>query len=55
MLDELGIWLTRIALFLPEIIGLYEAAKGNENQQLEASLRLVRKMKDVQMREELGG
>lgn len=55
MLDELGTWLVRIAAFLPELIGLYEATKGNENQQLEASLRLVRKMKDQQAREEIGG
>ncbi len=55
MLDELGTWFLRIAALLPELIGLWEASKGNENQQLEASLRLVRAIKDRQAREEIGG
>lgn len=54
MLDELGTWLTRIADFLPAVIGLWEAAKARDPQQeLDASLTLVRAMKDRQMREEL--
>lgn len=54
MLDEVGVWLSRIVALLPQLVGLWEASKGNENQQLEASLRLVRAMKDRQAAEEIG-
>lgn len=55
MLTEIGQWLARIAQFLPELIGLWESAKAPSGQaQLEASLALVRKMKDMQAREEIG-
>lgn len=56
MLDEVAVWLTRIVAVLPELIGLWEVAKGEENdhQKLEASLQLIRAMKVRQTREELG-
>jgi hypothetical protein len=55
MLSELGVWLARIAAFLPELIGLWEAAKRPDpRDHLNASLALVRKMKDQQAREEIG-
>ena len=56
MLDEVATWLGRLLALLPQIIGLWEAAKGsNPNQELEASLRLVRAMKDRQAHEEIEG
>ena len=55
-MSEIAIWLGRIATLLPELIGLWEAAKQpNPQAHLNASLALVRKMKDAQAREELGG
>ncbi len=55
MIGEVGIWLARIATFLPELIGLWEAAKTpSPQQQLDASLALVRKMQDIRAREEIG-
>lgn len=55
MLTEIGIWLTRLAALLPELIGLWEAAKQpNPQQQLNASMALIRSMKDQQAREEIG-
>ncbi len=54
MLGEVGTWLARIAQFLPELVGLWEAAKApSPADQLEASLALVRKMQDVRAREEI--
>ncbi len=54
-MSELGVWFSRIASFLPELIGLWEAAKTpNPQQQLDASLALVRKMQDARAREEIG-
>jgi hypothetical protein len=56
MISELGVWLTRIVAFLPELIGLWEAAKRPDpKDQLNASMALVRRMKDAQMAEELRG
>jgi hypothetical protein len=56
MMSELGVWLTRIVAFLPELIGLWEAAKRPDpHDQLNASMALVRRMKDQQAREEIGG
>lgn len=56
MMSEVAHWLARIAGFLPELIGLWEAAKvPNPQQQLDASLALVRKMQDVRAREEIAG
>ena len=55
-MSELGMWLARVAMFLPELMGLWEAAKKPDPQHhLNASLALVRKMKDMQAREEIGG
>lgn len=55
MMSEIGIWLARIAGFLPELIGLWESAKKPDPaNHLNASLALVRKMKDQQAREEIG-
>lgn len=54
MLGELGVWLVRIADILPAIIGVWEAAKARDAQQeLDASLTLVRAIKDRQAREEI--
>lgn len=54
-MSEVAQWLARIATFLPELIGLWEAAKQpNPQAHLNASLALVRRMKDAQMLEELG-
>jgi hypothetical protein len=56
MMTELGVWLVRVASFLPELIGLYEASKSADSKDhLNASLALVRKMKDRQAREEIDG
>ncbi len=56
MIGEVGQWLVRIVGFLPELIGLWEAAKSPDPQQhLDASLALVRKMKDQQARETIEG
>jgi hypothetical protein len=53
-MTEIAIWLGRIVTFLPELIGLWEAVKQpNPSAHLNASLALVRKMKDQQMKEEL--
>ncbi len=55
MLTEIGIWLARIASFLPELIGLWEAAKAdNPQQELQAQLNLTRAIKDRQAREQIG-
>ncbi len=52
ILSEVATWLERLARLLPELIGLWEAAKApNPQQQLEASLALVRAIKDQQARE----
>lgn len=49
-------WMARIVAFLPELIGLWEAAKApSPSAQLDASLALVRKMQDIRAREEIGG
>lgn len=56
MLSEVATWLSRILAVLPELIGLWEAAKGaNPQDELDASLRLVRAMKDRQAAEQIGG
>lgn len=55
MISELAVWLERFARLLPELIGLWEAAKTPDpRDHLNASLALVRKMKDQQAREEIG-
>ncbi len=55
MMSELATWLGRILSVLPELMGLWEASKSPDPQQhLDASLALVRRMKDQQAREELG-
>ncbi len=54
-MGEVATWLARIASFLPELIGLYEAAKTpNAQQRLDASLALVRAMESQQVREQIG-
>ena len=54
MLSEIGIWLERLASLLPQIIMLWEAAKGgNPQHELEAQLALIREVKNRQMREAL--
>ncbi len=46
---------TKVLTFLPEIIGLYEAVERNdETDKLNASLALIRAMKDAQARKEMG-
>jgi hypothetical protein len=53
--DDVVVWLGRIVKFLPELIGLWQAAKDpNPQAHLNASLALVRKMKDAQAAEEMG-
>lgn len=55
-MDDLVTWVGRIARVLPEFIGLWEASKDpNPKSHLDASLALVRKMKNEQAREEIGG
>lgn len=55
-MGEVATWLGRILAVLPELIGLWEAAKApNPQDQLNASLALVRAMKDRQAREEIAG
>jgi hypothetical protein len=52
ILSEVATWLERLARLLPELIGLWEAAKAPDPQaHLNASLALVRAMKDQQARE----
>lgn len=55
-MSELGVWLVRLGALLPQLIGLWEASKQPDPQdQLEASLALVRAMQDVRAREEIAG
>ena len=55
MIGEVATWLGRILAVLPELIGLWEAAKTPDpKDHLNASLALVRAMKDRQAREEIG-
>jgi hypothetical protein len=55
ILTEIGIWLARIATLLPELIGLWEAAKAEDPQrELQAQLALTRAIKDRQARETIG-
>ena len=55
-MGEVATWLGRILAVLPELIGLWEAAKQpNPQDQLNASLSLVRAMKDRQAREVIEG
>lgn len=54
MIGEVAMWIGRVARLLPELMGLWEAAKAPDPaSHLEAALALVRKMKDEQMREEI--
>ncbi len=56
MIGEVATWMARIVGFLPELIGLWEAAKApSPSGQLDASLALVRKMQDLRAREEIAG
>lgn len=56
MISEVGMWIGRILAVLPELMGLWEAAKQPDpKQHLDASLALVRKIKDAQAREQIGG
>lgn len=55
-MSDLGTWFTRIAAFLPELIGLWKVAHEPTSQEsLDAQLALVRKMQDVRAREEIAG
>lgn len=55
-MSEVLVWFERIVSFLPQLIGLWNAARAKDpRQELEASLALVRAMKDRQAREEIGG
>ena len=55
MIGEVATWLGRILAVLPELIGLWEAAKTPDpKDHLNASLALVRAIKDKQAREEIG-
>lgn len=53
-MSEIAAWLARILAVLPQFIGLWQAAKSsNSDDHLQASLSLVRAMKDRQMKEDL--
>ena len=54
MIDEVATWLKRLVFLLPDLIGLWEAAKsGSPDQEFRAQFALIRAIKDRQMREEL--
>mgnify|MGYP006921350750 CR=1 FL=1 len=56
MIDELVTWGLRLFQLLPEIMGLWNAAKAsNAKAKLDAQLALVRKMEDMQALEEIRG
>jgi hypothetical protein len=55
VIDELVTWGTRLFELLPEVMSLWNAAKAKDRHaELEASLALVRRMEDMQAREEIG-
>lgn len=54
VLPEVAAWLKRLMFLLPELVGLWDAAKGGTpDQQFRAQFELLRAIKDRQMREEL--
>ncbi len=56
MISEFGLLLLRIVSVLPEFLALWDAAKTNDPQQeLDASLSLIRAVKDRQAREVIEG
>ncbi len=56
MLDELAKWGMRLFTLLPELMGLWEAARAQDSKQkLDASLALIRRIEDMQAKEELNG
>jgi len=55
VIDELIAWGTRLFRLLPEIMGLWEAAKTTDStRRLEAQLALTRAMERQQALEEMG-
>lgn len=55
MISEIAMWLDRILSVVPELVGLWDAAKTNDPQQeLQAQLDLTRAIKDRQAKEEIG-
>jgi hypothetical protein len=56
MFDELMKWGVRLFTLLPELMGLWEAAREQDaKKKLDASLALIRRIEDMQAKEELGG
>ena len=55
MIPEVMTWLTRILAVLPQLVGLWHAAAAKDPRgELEASLALVRAIKDRQALESIG-
>lgn len=55
MFDELMKWGVRLFTLLPELMGLWEAAREQDaKKKLDASLALIRHIEDMQAKEELG-
>lgn len=56
MIEELATWGMRLFRLLPEIMGLWEAAKTPDTKaKLDAQLALTRAMERQQALEEMGG
>jgi hypothetical protein len=56
MMGEVAMWLSRLLAVLPELMTLWEAARGgNPQQEVGAQLDLIRAIKDKQAREEIEG
>jgi len=55
VIPEVMTWLTRILAVLPQLVGLWQATSANDPRgELEASLALVRAIKDRQALESIG-
>lgn len=55
MIPEIVMWLERLVSLLPTIIRLWDASRaGDTRAELEASLALVREIKDRQAWEDIG-
>jgi len=54
--SEVALWFERVLGLLPQLIGLWDAAKAKDPQQeLAAQLDLTRAIKDRQAKEEISG
>ena len=55
-MNEVLVWIGRVLAIIPAFQAVWEAAKGgNPEQELAASLEMIRAIKTQQAREEIGG